>query len=683
MDSGQFSRARQLLNQQRPTAGQSDLRGFEWHYWQRELERSRLRSVEVPLLAAVGRISSAWPRVFSKGAARLATLIEYPSDSPLYTGAGLLVVFDGLTGRELIAPFDPCTDVRPGNRSLRMSMSNDGTRLASAVALRTDPITTPQPAQISIRDGATGSEIRRIEGPANVSEIALSADGSRLAVEYVEQVESHTGPFISGQSAVKVWDTSTSDLLQTLPLLPNDRYANRILWSPDGQRLLRQSVARERENEKSSWREQFQVVEIASGKVLWERPFPSHYSSPRRAWGWSPNGKLIVVFEVAEPDVVAKPNVQLWDSATGTILAKLDREAPSNAYATSNLAFSADSQLLAVASTTNEIYVWKIPELSLAPGASPLHVTAPYLTLQTGEEVNGVAFTADGRELQCSTATSIITLDATAREDAGLGPDFMDVAFSSVISADATKVAFGWGGSLKQRGSVWDLATNQEVFRLNTAGSSLPQPSFSPDGRRVALVQLPNAAEESLQIVIHDAQTGGLLSTIPVKVPDPSIPNTSIRAWIRQAVFRPGGQQLAAILYFRDQNQGTNQLMAWDLATGRQLFSVPISASLAAGQVYSQDGVSLIVGTRDPSGGAAEFYDAATGQRQKSISMPSSPTRAGSSMDPTRRSEELPIPILCYAIWRAAKNNCACRVTTDCILSPSVPTAVASSWERP
>lgn len=97
-DSKQYARAVQLLDQQRPTAGQSDLRGFEWHYWQRKLQRGRLRSVEVPQLA-----SMRGTRMFSHDAARLA-VFEYKRQGE---SSGLLAVFDGVTGRELLAPFDP------------------------------------------------------------------------------------------------------------------------------------------------------------------------------------------------------------------------------------------------------------------------------------------------------------------------------------------------------------------------------------------------------------------------------------------------------------------------------------------------------------------------------------------------------------------------------------------------
>jgi WD40 repeat protein len=89
--------------------------------------------------------------------------------------------------------------------------------------------------------------------------------------------------------------------------------------------------------------------------------------------------------------------VQLWDSDTGTTLAILDREAESE-IRDATINFSPDSQFLAVASAANEIYVWEVPRLPLAAGASPLRVAAPNLTLQTsGEEIRGLAFSADGQ----------------------------------------------------------------------------------------------------------------------------------------------------------------------------------------------------------------------------------------------------------------------------------------------
>ena len=122
-------------------------------------------------------------------------------------------------------------------------MSDDGTRLAAALGSRlSGRSTAEQVGHISIRDGGTGSEIRRIESPGIVTRDRPHRGrqphrrGIRRAGEPARTAQS------SGQAGVKIWDTSTGELVQTLPMLPWTAAHNRILWSPDGARLLRQSV---------------------------------------------------------------------------------------------------------------------------------------------------------------------------------------------------------------------------------------------------------------------------------------------------------------------------------------------------------------------------------------------------------------------------------------------------------
>jgi serine/threonine protein kinase/WD40 repeat protein len=627
-DSRQFARVAQLLELQRPAAGKPDPRGFEWHYWQRLMKRGRLRSIEVPQLASPDRFRT---RIFSRGGARLAALLENPSASTSQPGLGLLAVFDSASGRELLAPLVLFPDLpADGLRTLTLTMSDDGTRLAAATSTRLSS-TDPGPSRISIRDANTGSEMRHIEIPEFVSEIALTADGSRIAVEYAEidsEVKAPRLPRdITGFARVKIWDTSTGELVRSLPMLPWSALNSRIIWNPDGSRLLRQSVTSEIVEDKRTFRERFQVVDAASGEKLWERDdFPPHHANPRRAWSWSPDGKLVVIFELAEPGIAAKNNAQLWDSSTGKTLAILDREAPSNSALNATIDFSPDSQRLALATMANEIYVWELPELPLASEASPLHIAAPHLTLQTaGGAIQAISFSADGRELASVDAgKSIVTWDATAREETGLGPDSLEGYFLAAISADATKVAFSAGGIRNPMSCVWDLVKNQEVFRSKTVGNAFSRPGFSADGRRVALVQLPGTSEGISQIRIYDTLTGEELSAIPVDQTGPSFGSA-----VAGPVFRPDGGQIATLIRPPTQSSRENpppaRLIAWDAGTGRPVFSVTVNAMFAGWLVYSLDGKSLVLGTTGQPDSAAVFYDAATGERQRSIPMPSSP----------------------------------------------------------
>src|SRR5262249_55559644 len=131
---------------------------------------------------------------------------------------------------------------------------------------------------------------------------------------------------------------------------------------------------------------------------------------------------------------------------------------------------------------------------------------------------------------------------------------------------------------------VWDLTRDQEIFRFKTPGPYGGRPCFSPDGRRVALVW---TAKEESQILIHDVQTGEALHAIHVERPE-----SAIEALIFDPVFRPDGQQIAAVIQIHTslQNQGLTKsnvpdggrrrLAAWDVATGKLLFSIPLELSL-------------------------------------------------------------------------------------------------------
>src|SRR5262249_12587955 len=145
------------------------------------------RAVEVPQLGSMNGLIGMW--IFSGDGSRLAAIVGYPNDSGPRTGVGMLAVFDGTTGRLLVAPFEPFPETRAdGTRQLIFLMSEFDQRLVAAVNRRPGS-TDPRLGYFTIHDGGTGNEIRRIECPGIVTELALSADGSRIAVEFIELEE--------------------------------------------------------------------------------------------------------------------------------------------------------------------------------------------------------------------------------------------------------------------------------------------------------------------------------------------------------------------------------------------------------------------------------------------------------------------------------------------------------------
>src|SRR5262249_150540 len=155
----------------------------------------------------------------SRHATRLAALVESPEELPARRLPRMLIVVDGVTGRELIAPFNPFPDHKDVNsrRATHLTMSADGKRLAVALGAESS---VPSPRGSRILDGGTGIKIHRLQIEGAVQEIALTPDGSRLAVDYADR-ETISVETRSAQSEVGIWDTSTGQLLQTLPKLPS------------------------------------------------------------------------------------------------------------------------------------------------------------------------------------------------------------------------------------------------------------------------------------------------------------------------------------------------------------------------------------------------------------------------------------------------------------------------------
>ena len=127
--------------------------------------------------------------------------------------------------------------------------------------------------------------------------------------------------------------------------------------------------------------ELFQVVDVASGEELWEREFSESHGRPA-VLVLEPGWQAVVVVGARTRSRqspmcncgTATPE-RPWRSSTGKLPAPI---------IDSTIDFSPDSQLLAVVSVENEIYVWEVAKLPLAAGATPLRIAAPHLTLQTG-----------------------------------------------------------------------------------------------------------------------------------------------------------------------------------------------------------------------------------------------------------------------------------------------------------
>jgi WD40 repeat protein len=607
-----YLRAAQLLDQQRPNVGQRDLRGFEWHFWRRNLHGGQLRTVQLPPQATVDpqRVFVQGQFSLSQDASRLAAIFRRDGES----SSRLFTVFDSVSGRELFAPLSAVQDnaTRFDADWTTLVVSRDGSRLA----IRTGTTSSEGSfvPRISIYDAQSGKEIRHFEERGIGDQFVLSTDGARLAAACIDLDDNPDSALLERLASVKIWNTSTGELTRTLPLMPWRFQRSFILWSPHGSRLLRSAASAEAESQRESFQQFVQIVDVDTGEEIWRRDF-SGLSKHLTPWDWSPDGTLLAV---AEHDAPAKPRLQLWDSQTGATVAVLERETPTQ-ISPETLAISPDNGYLAAAEGFNTISVWKLPKIAAAAGATPLHVAEPSRTLGSVQKICAIAFTGDGQELKVvDGGGSITSWDITVPVSHSLGPDLFRRATYAAFSPDANKVAFVTSAEFQGRFALtyflWDLAQNRELLRIESSISSR-RPDFSHDGRRVAIIQRADRSADE-RMLIFDTETGDRLAEIAI----PRIISTSRTLIIDQDI-RADGEYVAALLL--DPTSDTRpRLNAWHVPSGKLLYSVEIEAGEPRGLNFSRDGASIMVGATSPS--TIVCYHAATGSHQQSRPLPAS-----------------------------------------------------------
>jgi len=213
-------RVLELLNVHRPEPGQSDLRGFEWHYWNRQCH-SDLRTVKLPVVGSRCCMSDDGTRI-------AAMTNDERSNS-------VIKVWSTETGVEM-ASFP----VRPHIGLAKLLFHPDGKHLA--ITTRAWQGAGDGKEKIQMFDIVSGSLSFTIQSPAfdtpSIVDVWFSDDGSRMA--RVAKVIDKNGREPPQQSVVKFWNAQTGNELDAIPIGSEPIFNYSI--SPDGTRVVVQYV---------------------------------------------------------------------------------------------------------------------------------------------------------------------------------------------------------------------------------------------------------------------------------------------------------------------------------------------------------------------------------------------------------------------------------------------------------
>ena len=276
-----------------------------------------------------------------------------------------------------------------------------------------------------------------------------------------------------------------------------------------------------------------------------------------------------------------RAQVIIWDVETGTQILRLEGDRPEGNDNLLDLAFSPDGKRLVSGHGTSRGGIVKLWDLRTGQQS---------LTLEGHRSaVSSVHFSHDGRNVASGSWDRTVRIwdTATGQEIAplkGHGNRLMSVRYSP----DGKKLA---SGSLDGTAKLWDL--EQERVPAELVANQAKSVDFSPDGTRLASSNWDRRMDCTIRI--WDTANWREITTIEVR---------GEGIWSRKVRFFPDGERIVS--------GDVRTVSIWDASSGRELLRMGQDLGAEGVIAYSPDGSKIASPTRRDK--TVKLFDSATGQ---------------------------------------------------------------------
>ena len=640
---GNLDGVRDLLERQRPRAGEADLRGFEWHYLRRLA--STIRVVRLTNYRG-GSMSLDGTRYISDVISRKNLL-------PMMEGELELRLLDCASGRE-VRKFVPYPGETLAGLTQAIKFSPNGARFL--LRSRYGDATGGRGAwRVKVWDWTPDREVLTQSDIAGiVTASAFDQSAGRLVL----------GIYRAGEqegSDLDVRDLDGGKQLLTIPM-PDRRTMgwDSIAFSPDGARIA--ALTRPAGPYVAGAAIELRVWDAASGKEL----FRSGTGPGSHCLAYSPGGRTLAL---AYDDGTSH---RIRDAGSGKVILELTSELePRVARFFDTIAYSPDGSRLACASEDRKVRIWDVTPNESRPSRPPDRILGG-----NNSPVNQVAWSADGR---CVSATGrggkVLTWPLAAQEErlvfqgpdeatwagptSAAGANRFAAAFETLkgrgkteikvwdeagkvlfattepnpegprsasndrdvkLSGDGTRLAYRaismFRADAKVRTvhqlRVWDIAAGRDLFHRSGEGADSMEFAFSFDGRLLATTSSTGpvtARKASLWVWDLVSDTERLHLDLD-------------RSTFGRTAFSPDGRRLAGMVWFGTAENVTTELRIWDTATSRLILTRKWTEGYTRDLVYSRDGRWLAVAVWKENGRGSnviKVLDSTSGEEFRSL----------------------------------------------------------------